>query len=1000
MKRIYALTFFIFLLLAPGIRGQGLFSFYSVSEGLAQSTVTSMYRDTFGYLWVGTGDGLSIFNGYEFRNFKSRYGDTTSLSNNRVRGILPSRDGEHVWVGTEDGVTIFERNALSTPRILRIPGWGGEALSPLWCNDTAMWLINPGKAIIRVNEKTGKIATQHTFQHQVWYDPHPLNTPGEFVFTDASASLVFYSIRKGETGRYPFPEALKLGDVHDALEMSDGTLLIATVRGLWNFDRKSGYWKQLPGTRHGQLDLVCLCRDVNGKIWLGARGEGLYLYDPADGSVRPCGWQQDGTAVKEKLREPHGIICDAYGVMWVGTNDAGLVKITTNHVFFGDQYLAPLVTDTCNWFVRSIYMNGRRQLFVGTFSEGLKVIDRQTGAIRQVNVAGNDAGSVNAIVPGPASTLYLGTDNGVVRLDTLKWAVTPVKCDSAANHLHVTCMLRCSDGKIFAGTSQYLFCINEKNGEPFLEGCFYHPINVSALYENSRGELLVASKYSGIVLFSKEGKLVEEVLFAGSGLSRATIVYSFVETGDGYWASSNTGLLRFSSSLSAEKIITDKDGLPENTLYGLLQLPGGELFISTGKGISIFNPSTNRFMNYSSADGMKSDECNSRAVLFADGCVFVGGVNGFDYAGYPFRSRQFPLPVVLLDQQQVFDEPFISKGEGFYTSRMELGFRENTFSFMLWQTDFAFSERADFHYRLEGFDENILAAGNKRFVRYAGVIPGDYNFEASVTLPGGITSVPQRMLEISVVPPFWQTAWFRITSILGALLFVSLSLYLVLVTRYRRRLRKLQLQQELERVRVRISADIHDDIGAGLTRIALAGDLATMQLPENDPQKQRVAGMAASARVLSQSLKEVVWSVRPEYDRSDNMIRYFRDYCGEYFEATSIRCTFNTGATLPVFPVSPEIRRNLFLILKEALNNIAKHAEAEQVNVAVKVEGKNFTLSVRDDGRGISAAVAGENMRAHGLKGMRKRAEAIGFSFDISPGEKGGTRVTVSGRLK
>jgi len=212
-------------------------------------------------------------------------------------------------------------------------------------------------------------------------------------------------------------------------------------------------------------------------------------------------------------------------------------------------------------------------------------------------------------------------------------------------------------------------------------------------------------------------------------------------------------------------------------------------------------------------------------------------------------------------------------------------------------------------------------------------------------------------------------------------------------------MRKLETLRQLERIRIRISGDIHDDIGAGLTRIALTSDLVSRQLEKNNPLKSRISNVANSARDLSQSLKEVVWSVKPEYDQLDSMVNYFKGYCGEFFENAELTFSFHTNGEIPSIPVSPEIRRNLFLILKEASNNAVKHSGATKIETRVTFSRGNFTMEITDNGCGILEENKSEKMNSSGLKNMQRRVAAIGFHLEMTINQPSGVRIVVSGPI-
>lgn len=962
-----------------------------------------MYRDTFGYLWVGTGEGLSLFNGYEFKNFKSRINDSLAISNNRIRAIRPSMDGKNIWVGTEDGLNCFSRENVRLTKKIALPECSGLITVPLYFTDTTSWFLMSSKGIFKL--KAGSTKPQEVSKTVYQYRINALLSNEDFLYQTLDKQLQCFSVR-GETIRtYDLPEGLRGKDIHNAVEAVGGTILLASENGLWRLEKNTGKIERYPFDDDRWNDagkkINAVCVDSKGRIWMGITNDGLFVYDPQTKRVRPVCWEQSGLSVQKRLEHIMCIQADPYGIVWVGTDGNGLVKIITDRIFFGEEYFSPLVTDTCHWFIKSFYKDNSNRLWVGTYGEGIKLVDYKHETIQTLPLdflKDEKIEAVTAICPAPDNALLIGTNDGLYLLDTISWKSRRVVWTvSPAVGPIVNCICRRRDGSILVGTNNYLFCVKGKGNEMHLEPFFSRGIIVSAVGENENGDVAVGSYYLGIFLLDKNGVAKDSLIYADkNSLPAATLINGFAQGEDGFlFASSSIGLIEFTPDLKIKTIFTDADGLPDNMLYGIAELPDHSFFISTGKGVSIFDRKS--FENYSEKDGMKSDECNTCALHFSDDQnIYIGGVNGFDFRHYPFVSTMYVQPRIYFEKQ--FSANALKDGNEKNVPAFELNYLDNTFSFQLWQSDFTFSERTTYHYQLKGFDPKEVTAAERRFVRYAGVNPGQYNFVASFSFPGfGINGTP--LFSVTVIPPYWQSTWFRILAVLAILLLIASIIYFILQSKYKKRMQKLEMLRQLERIRIRISGDIHDDIGAGLTRIALTSDLVSRQLEANSQLQSRMSNMANAARDLSQSLKEVVWSVKPEYDRLDSMVNYFKGYCGEFFEHAELTFSFQTLGEIPSIPVSPEIRRNLLLILKEASNNAMKHANASKIETHVHFSKGIFSMEICDNGCGIPKEQSCEKMNSSGLKNMQQRVDAIGFQLEIKSNLPSGTKICVWGPI-
>ncbi|UPT68852.1 MAG: histidine kinase [Sphingobacteriales bacterium JAD_PAG50586_3] len=228
------------------------------------------------------------------------------------------------------------------------------------------------------------------------------------------------------------------------------------------------------------------------------------------------------------------------------------------------------------------------------------------------------------------------------------------------------------------------------------------------------------------------------------------------------------------------------------------------------------------------------------------------------------------------------------------------------------------------------------------------------------------------MLSIIIHPPFWQTWWFITIIILLVITAVSLIVYSITRARYRRRLVILEKEKALQKIRLQLSQDIHDDIGGNLSMIALLSDKI-----KDNPNAGKIADMARNAQ---KGFRELIWSVNPVHDDLANFVYYLRNHANTFFENTAIETVFDLPADIPTITLLPNVRRNLFLTYKEALNNVLKHSGATQVFITVKIENnQSVTITVQDNGRGLTADITNGN----GLINFKHRMDAIGGNFQL-----------------
>jgi signal transduction histidine kinase len=252
-------------------------------------------------------------------------------------------------------------------------------------------------------------------------------------------------------------------------------------------------------------------------------------------------------------------------------------------------------------------------------------------------------------------------------------------------------------------------------------------------------------------------------------------------------------------------------------------------------------------------------------------------------------------------------------------------------------------------------------------------------------------------LAVTVLPPFWQTWWFLSATSVCLLAGIVGSVHYVSTQKLQRQLAVLRQQEMLEKERARIARDLHDQLGANLTQVALLGEMAETDKELPEEVEAHAKQISQTARETTRALDEIVWTVNPSNDTLDGLINYVCKYAQEYLALAGLRYRLDVPAQLPPTPISPELRHNVFLATKEAVNNVVKHSHATAAWLRLHLEPDRFTLEIEDNGRGVAAG--SENKGRNGLRNMRKRLEEIGGSFSIGPGHEGGTRVALTAPL-
>jgi signal transduction histidine kinase len=425
-------------------------------------------------------------------------------------------------------------------------------------------------------------------------------------------------------------------------------------------------------------------------------------------------------------------------------------------------------------------------------------------------------------------------------------------------------------------------------------------------------------------------------------------------------------------------------------------------------------------IHYGQGDGVANVQANygysPSAVRTRDGRIWIPTRSGLAMIDPAQPQKSTPPPPVLL-QKVTVDDKTVARYESIATANSDSGVIDlkNTNSALhlppqyrqleihFTTLSFAGVDNVHFRYRLDGFDRDWQETGLERLAKYSRLPAGKYRFEVRVSNGEGGWDQSAPILAITVLPYFWQTWWFITSAILLSLGIVVAVVRYIEKRRAQQQLARLEREHTVERERARIARDIHDDLGTNLTEITLLSELAqSTDAPPNEVQTD-VRRIAAKARSLTHSLDEIVWAVNPRNDTLDSFVTYACIHAEDYLKTAGIRCRLKTPETIPSQAMETNVRHNLFLVVKEALNNVVKHATASEVTISFAIHQNAFEVIINDNGCGFDTtngvlAASGKRV-GNGTVNMRQRMQEIGGTFDLQSAPAQGTTVKMSVRF-
>jgi signal transduction histidine kinase/ligand-binding sensor domain-containing protein len=724
-------------------------------EDSATDFVWTIYQDKGGTVWAGTyRSGLHRYDPEtdSFVAYQHDPGDDTSLSNNRVYAIYEDRAGD-LWIGTMDGLNRLDRETGRFVRYLHDPddpGSVGADIVQQIFEDSAgrLWLTTYGVGLEQLDPKTGRIVAR--YQHDP-ADPHGIDRvdaitglyedrEGHLWINHFDGRLDKFDPEEGTFLRYRHdpddPQSISADTTHFIAEDKDSNLWVGTLEGLDQYDYETGGFVHYRHNPHDAKSIsgssvISFFQDRGGVLWFGTDGRGINVYAPHRRKFDH--YRLDPEAEDGVLNNfVQAIHQDGEGMVWVATN-AGLNRLdpisgqVTRFVHHPDD-----PGSLSRGIAQSLYEDETGRLWVGTQS-GLDRFDPQTETFRhyeQVD-AGSYAleiGEVVSIHGGEAGTLWLGK----YRAGLCKFLIATGECNpyipDANDTLNPQNMIlhvyRDKDDRFWLATEGGLLEFDPRS-ETFVvyQHVADNPLSLSsnavrAIYEDNTGRLWVGTAGGGLDLFDPD---------AG-------------------------GFQHY----------TEADGLPDDSVVGILQDRQGFLWLSTKNGLSRFDPELGEFRNFDTSDGLQSKEfLVGAAYQNAEGELFLGGTNGLNvFRPEQIRDNPFLPPIVLTSLTQG-GEPIATDRPLHALGQVTLRWPNNYFEFEFAALDYTQPEKNKYAYVLEAFDESWNNIGPRHFGRYTNLPGGDYTLRLMGSNNDGIWNYVGAAVRITVVPPVWDTWWFR-----------------------------------------------------------------------------------------------------------------------------------------------------------------------------------------------------------------------------------------------
>ena len=447
------------------------------------------------------------------------------------------------------------------------------------------------------------------------------------------------------------------------------------------------------------------------------------------------------------------------------------------------------------------------------------------------------------------------------------------------------------------------------------------------------------------------------------------------KNGNIYIATEREGLIIYEPSSQKFRAVKNYKWPEDNKIKKIVQAENGDLWLTTGKGLSCWDLKNNTFRNY--PEGMPlASIINVTGWTLPDGTIYFGGDDEILYFNPNKLTETAPAIQPEVTSVSVMNKEYLSD----ITQPLFLSYSDNLISFTFSAFDFLNEKGDQFAYFLEGFDKDWNYCDTRHFAEYTNLPGGSYLLKLKVQNGDGVWVESAHPLILHITTPYWKTWWFFLLCGIAAFALGYLFYYL-----------KIQRELEAEKLRTRLARDLHDDIGSSLSSISILSDMAVKNFAPDDTQFI-LNKISDSSRKTMESMKDIVWTVNPENDTMDSLLTRMRIYASEMLESLDIEYTFAIGNEVESIKLAMEERRNFYLIFKEAINNIAKYSGCSDVKITINRLGEKVEMKISDNGIGFNIANAN---KGNGLKNMEERANLMKGTFSIESTQGKGTSATL-----
>ena len=986
------------------------FHYLGEEEGLSTNSVAYyLSQDSRGFIWIGNEEGLHRFDGQEIKTLKPVVKGNENVGRNIQSKVFEDR-WENLWFTTFTHLIKYARKTNSF-HSYKLRNQNGEVIPNTYRaffiekNNDRLWL-RAGNEIFSYNTqdssdyKSVNLSTtgiwftvDTTFDGsvvEIWASPW-VSTKGVELLQKNSHGIWEKEIFLDRKNTYNLKaEGV---EVSNTIIQTDTTTWIFSDSGLIKlnkFDPTSHKVFFPPGSNTLSFyDGIFLSAN---RLLIASVNSGLWLFDTHE-EVFIGKWENHASLnlplnfnASRALNAPRALLKDSKNRLWITYYGAGIQYTQPHSIFFRDPFKKLNLKNSIN--VESIIEDTNQRIWVGTKNQGIYVFSHEGEVLRKYPSILFDYQNIRELSANKEGDIWLLTTQGCYYLnpnDT--WTLI-----SNPHSLRFTFLLHLHSGRKLLSASEGIYeIIKSPQGLEIIPAPeFDNPEewDFLQLFQTSTGQVLIPYRSSQLLIYEE----TETGLTFQRSLPISGAIYSFwedIETKVIYMGSSN-GLFAFDNTSNT---LTKIEGPSLNNWsnpYLAIKGPNKRLWIPTSQGLWAYREAKQSLERFRKEDGLPSNEFSIRAACkLSNEQIWLGTANGLCVFN-PDSIQAYPYaPNVYIEELLVNSVPY---SRGFHvneTDKIELSYTEKTLAFELKTIGYYLPNLSKIDFKLEGYEPGWTQITNGTQARFTQVPPGKYTLRLIPFNANGLEGL-EKNLKVTILPPFWETAWFKISVLFLSFLLVWGGVQWYVSYRLREQkilLARMEARQEEQQ---RIGDDLHDSLGV-VSNIIFLSD--RYNFAEENPNLETFKTINTFAGNLVDDIRNIIWVLNSEDDPLEKLVSRIQSYTLRYLATYPIDIKLSVPDRLPDFIISSDKSRNMYFIVKECLHNIVRHAAASEVTINLFLKNGQLYCTIEDNGTGVDISKLPST--GNGIQNMKRRAEMMGGTVSFQSALGMGMQITL-----